>query len=183
MGNKPLICLAVFSCLFIIMIKACINLAIILPGLVTLVNSYSLSSKVKAARANTGVKCIPGNYVELQSGECTKCPDGYYQPYSEQHRCYRCPIGHYSEEGSPKCKKCKAGTYQNYTGQKQCKPCIPGFYQSDIGMSYCNMCPNGYYQPWGGQHTCLSCKYFQWEKSSTVPITCEKSKRPAGGFP
>lgn len=81
--------------------------------------------------------CPTYSTYDSNTGQCTKCINGYYLSGGT---CNKCPDGTISSEGSLKCDTCPAGTYSNST---ECIKCPDGTISS-AGSLTCITCPSGY---------------------------------------
>ena len=89
--------------------------------------------------------CLPGSYSGEGQIECTKCPQGTYNPSACSKSvsfCQSCEAGTFNSGiGASVCTECSAGTYSS-GGAAGCTNCLPGTYSSG-GASTCTNGPAG----------------------------------------
>lgn len=78
--------------------------------------------------------CGPGNYLDMDIGQCRSCPVGSYMT-ENQH-------------AHTQCNPCLPGKHANNEGSEECTDCAPGLY-SNQGASVCEVCPLGHFCPGG----------------------------------
>ncbi|XP_038067159.1 sushi, von Willebrand factor type A, EGF and pentraxin domain-containing protein 1-like [Patiria miniata] len=90
------------------------------------------------------LRCAAGTFLNGQTRECERCPQGSYQDQFGQIQCIACPPGTSTAKG-------RAESVQD------CKDiCNPGS-SSNTGLEQCEACPKGSYQPLSGSTDCLPC--------------------------
>ena len=67
------------------------------------------------------IACEPGEYG--LSGECLKCPAGYFSSDSGQANCDPCPCGEISNPTRTGCIKCPANTFEATGAEETCTQC------------------------------------------------------------
>lgn len=141
--------------------------------------------------------CAPGNYV-TDSGDCVKCPKGFFQSQPDQSGCIPCPaISITPNEGATACIECPPNEVAApWKDECECKPgfLFPGS-SNGVGSGGCEPCPRGSHTivsrypisfrtcvPCGeneiapelGQAECQACLLGQIAaQNSTVCVSCQ----------
>lgn len=119
----------------------------------------SESSFAATTRRAYDARCRAGEFKDLETSRCVKCPKGTYGELDGlvgRESCLDCPAGTYSDiQGSAResdCRKCPEGTWGESTGLSTPKcsgSCAPGYYSRVLGATdaeTCVRCPPGYFQ-------------------------------------
>ena len=104
--------------------------------------------------------CQSGEFWDEVSGNCDKCPKGFYS-LKGSPQCSRCPYFTTSSEGSENCKSCQINEYWN---GKMCKKCED---DSISNGTNCVECPTGLIKLYGNG---TSCKTWLMIKSMATSL-------------
>jgi hypothetical protein len=154
--------------------------------------SYYQSSTGSTSCAYTGLYRVVNagyfRYVTHYTSSATVCPNGKYQPSTNQVSCASCPAGYFGKTSSKtSCNWCPAGYYQHQSTQTTCTICSSnGRYQSLTGQTSCVNCPQGYYLMTGTypvNTVCKSCPqgYYVTHVKADACVGCQIGTHAAPG--
>jgi len=117
--------------------------------------------------------CIPGTYLDAESGRCIECSIGRYTnvetpPWPSS--CALCKIGKINQAtGSSECDSCPSGKLSS-SDRTSCGDCDAGTFA--FNSSSCEVCPEGYYAPTAQVDSCLVCGAGDHTRVPSKATTC-----------
>ncbi len=125
--------------------------------------------------------CAPGRFTsqEGQTGACSPCSSGSFQPFARQSNCAQCPAGTFqpSSDGATSCQNCTAGSYSTSTGLSACSICLPGsFLNATSSNAPCKLCAAGYAQSATNASSCEICPAGRFSVT-TGAASCEPCEK------
>lgn len=143
-------------------------------------------------------RCPAGKYLNPDSGLCTPCGFGFFQPREGSFACQLCGLGQTTRSteatSRDECRdECSSG--QQLGAENRCEPCPRGTYRTQGVQAACHTCPLGRTTPKvgsasveecslpvctpgtylnGTMNQCIECEkgYYQSESQKTSCIAC-----------
>jgi hypothetical protein len=90
--------------------------------------------------------CLAGKFVDVGSSEliCSRCLEGQFTNASNLGNCTLCPEGYYQPtKEQTSCLPCIPGKFNDLPGQRNCTECDVNYVSSDPGAFICVLCDRG----------------------------------------